>query len=267
MTIEDALSSGIGRGDSEILLAALLHTNRTWVLAHPEHTLNAEEEQAMRAAFARRKSGEPVAYITGRKEFYGRDFLVTPDVLIPRPSTERLAEIAIRMLRDHDVPPVTPIDARIVAWADVWGELRDVRTIADVGTGSGCIAVTLAHELPMLRVIATDISEAALVVAKENAQRLGAEHRVHFVRGAGLEPLRTIAEPFLIISNPPYIPENTDVPADVGSFEPGEALFAGPEGTDVIEDIVRGAKNHPNCIGFVMECREEQVTSDLASER
>lgn len=259
MTIRDALSLGIDTADAEILLAFALQKDRTWVLAHPEQELSEEERTRIGSLIERRRAWEPVAYITGRKDFYGRTFIVTPSVLIPRPATERLVEIALDLLRGDTAPTTTEIDSGIVAWADFWGDVRDARTIVDIGTGSGCIAVTLACELPDVRIIATDVSADALAVAKQNAQQYHVDDRIRFVQGRGLDPIATLDETFLIVSNPPYIPEGIELQKDVEAYEPHEALFAGADGRDVIASIVLDAKKNPHCIGFVMECRSEQA--------
>lgn len=162
----------------------------------------------------RRATREPVAYITGVREFFGRDFLVTPDVLIPRPETEGLVEEAL----SGDAPSA----------------------VVDVGTGSGCLAVTLALAWPAARVVATDVSAAALAVARRNADRLGAG-RVEFVE-TSLVPAG-LAGIDLIVSNPPYIAagDRLSLPEDVRGFEPATALFAGVDGLDVIRPLVRAA--------------------------
>ena len=259
MTVSDALANIGNRTDLEILLAHLLRCERTWVMAHPEEALTKDEEHQWALITERRRRGEPVSYITGTQFFYGRLFLVNPSVLIPRPATERLVEIALSVLRGEKNPRVTDIDTEIVTFVDIWGELASVKTVCDIGTGSGCIAITIACERTDLRVVATDISRDALNVAKENAKNLGVLDRVEFREGRGLDPLQNLDQPFLIVTNPPYIPEGTPLMRDVSEFEPHEALFAGSDGMDVVRDILEGAKKHPMCVGVVVECRKEQV--------
>lgn len=171
----------------------------------------------------RRAAHEPVAYLTGSREFYGRDFCVSRAVLIPRPETEGVVDEALRVLRGTDFKGVRPV-------------------VADVGTGSGCIAITLALEWPAARVLATDTSPGALDVARENALRLGAP--VEFFRTAppAFLPSDT-SEVDLIVSNPPYVAESdrATLPPDVRDFEPAEALFAGEDGLSVIRALVRAA--------------------------
>jgi release factor glutamine methyltransferase len=166
----------------------------------------------------RRQRREPVAYIRGTQEFWGRDFLVTPDVLIPRPETELIVELAMSVLRDR----------------------RDARVV-DVGTGSGCLAISLALERPSLSVLAVDISPAALRVARENAARLGASARIEFIEGS---LLADVAPPLdLIVCNPPYVAER-DRPGlspEVGAHEPAVALFGGGDGWREIRALLRQA--------------------------
>jgi release factor glutamine methyltransferase len=170
----------------------------------------------------RRARHEPIAYIVGEREFYGRSFLVSRDVLIPRPETELVVEDALAAL----------------AAADASHRAARSPTIVDVGTGSGCLAVTLALERPDARVIATDISEPALAIARRNANRLGAGDRVTFVHGSFLA---RAGGPFdLIVANPPYVSERDrgSLPVEVERFEPAEALFAGDDGLDAIRALL-----------------------------
>ena len=172
----------------------------------------------------RRTRREPLAYITGEREFYGRPFEVTADVLIPRQETELLVEQALGCLRDLTHRPG-----------------REAPQVLDVGTGSGCVAVTVALESPSVRLVATDVSPAALEVARANAERLGAADRIEFRIGslAG-----TVSDAYdLIVANPPYVPETDrgSLAPEVRDYEPAAALFAGPDGLDVIRDLVPSA--------------------------
>jgi release factor glutamine methyltransferase len=172
-----------------------------------------------RALVARREAREPMAYILGRQEFWGRPFIVRPDVLIPRPETELIIETALGLFPDRGRP------------------LR----IADVGTGSGCLAVTLAAEFPAATVAATDISSAAIDVARKNAQLLGVVDRVAFAQS---DVLAGVQGPFdLVVSNPPYIPDldRLTLQPEVVEHEPGDALFGGPDGLAVARRIVSAA--------------------------
>jgi release factor glutamine methyltransferase len=198
---------------AEVLLAHLLRRERGFLYAHPEQELTPGEAAAFTALLQRRAAGEPLQYLTGVQEFHGRPFAVSPAVLIPRPETELVVAAALDLL-----PLAAP--ARVV----------------DVGTGSGCIAVTLALERPCATVIATDISPAALALARRNAAALGA--RVEFVES---DLLAAAPGPFdLVISNPPYIAEG-DWPAlkrEVRDHEPRTALLAGLAGTEIYARLI-----------------------------
>lgn len=166
----------------------------------------------------RRGAREPAAYIIGRREFYGRTFHLTPDVLIPRPETELIVDTALGLLAAR--PGRAAVD------------------ILDVGTGSGCLAVTLALECPAARLAATDISEAALAIAAGNARALGVEGRIAFLHAALTGGVDGACD--LIVSNPPYVAETDrpSLPADVREFEPAAALFGGPDGLEVIRALL-----------------------------
>jgi release factor glutamine methyltransferase len=258
MQISYAIASSIlERADAEVLMASLLKQERSWLFAHADEEVPTHLEKQWNEWTERRRGGEPVAYITGTKEFFGRPFHVTPATLIPRPATEELVEIALDIVKACGTHRfIREIDSGIAAFADVWGE--SAKIVADIGTGSGCIGVTIALESPDLRVIATDISPDALLVARENASALGARH-LEFRFGDGLEPLSDLTEPFLIVTNPPYIPKSILLEKDVADFEPHVALFAGIDGMDVLAKIIQAAHTHAHCIGFVMECRMEQA--------
>jgi len=241
-------------------MALAVGKNRTWVVAHPEQELSKNEEKAWTAFFQRRVAGEPCAYIIGEREFFGRSFHVDRRALIPRPSTEGLVELTMRTL-DNPRDESIDIDTGITAYARMWGSLDNVRTVIDCGTGSGCIAVTLACELPDFTCIATDISADALEVAKINATRHGVGDKILFKQGSALDPINDIQEPFLLVSNPPYIPErNKDgIMEEVRLHEPHVALFGGEDGTDIALQIAKQAKAHPFCRGIVLECETEQI--------
>lgn len=260
MTIADALiNSAIEQPEAEILLAAAVKQNRTWVLAHSKDELSPAALTDFEAMARRRREGEPVAYILGVKEFYARRFEVNSSTLIPRPATELLTEQALTLLKGQKIGKITSIDTEIVAWAETKEDLRDIRLVVDVGTGSGCIGITLACERPDIRVIATDISAEALETAAKNAAQLGVSDRVTFRKGEGLACVSDVQEPFLLISNPPYIPLSYGLPIDVGAYEPLNALYAGEEGTNVLRPMIEAARNNEFCRGFIVECREEQV--------
>lgn len=205
------------RLEAELLLAHLLQRARPYLLAHPGATLTPEQAATYAAHVTRRAGGEPLPYITGRVEFYGLDFTVAPAVLIPRPETELLVEEALRWLQDHPQA-----------------------TAADIGAGSGCIAVTLAVQSPALRLVATDCSPAALTVARANAARHGVAGRITFLEGDLLAPLPAPVD--LIVSNPPYVAEDEwdALPPSVRR-EPRVALLAGPEGLDALRRLLAQA--------------------------
>lgn len=258
MRMEDALvRADLPRSEAEVLLSALLGCDRSWFLAHPEAEVPPEKLDRWHDWVTRRRRGEPAAYITGWREFCGRRFRTDPRALIPRPATERLVELALGFMdqpQDKDVE----LDTRIV------GITRVLRggvptTIVDLGTGSGCIALTLALAQPDLRVIATDVSPDAVALAAENATSLGLRSRIDLRSGTDLDPVAELVEPFLLISNPPYIPAGTALEHTVEQYEPATALFAGPDGTDVLERIAQQARAHPACAGLVVECRAEQA--------
>jgi len=238
MTIDEVRqSTQLPAIELELLIAHVLGRPRTWVVGHPEYVLRTPEEQGTTLVLERRHAGEPVAYITGEKEFYGRSFAVDHRVLIPRPATEHLITLTLDFLRTGNEESRSA-DTGICVFAKKLKPLSDVRTIVDIGTGSGCIAVTLACELPPIIIIAVDVSADALEVAQGNAKRHCVDNRISFRQGSLLEPVRDEKEPFLLVSNPPYISQNEDLPRDVRSFEPKGALFAGMEGMDVLHPLI-----------------------------
>lgn len=259
MTVSDALSAlSIPRSDAEILLAHVLRSTRTAVFAHPERELTAKEEELFKDAVTRRGRGEPVSYITGTKEFYGRMFQVNRHVLIPRPASEILVSVALDLI-DGGGDRAVEADSGIVVVGRNWKRVVPP-LVVDVGTGSGCIATTLALERPKLNVIAIDVSPDALAVAEQNILDHKVQNRVTCKLGSLLEPVKDLAKPFLLVSNPPYIPEGEVLMKDVADFEPHTALFAGNDGTDIIKQLLHEAKEHPFCIGAVMEMRADQAS-------
>jgi len=220
------------RRDTEsLLLCALksdapksnLDTNLAWLIAHDSEPLAPDAAATFCDLIERRLAGEPIQYITGESEFYGMSFLVNRDVLIPRPETEHLVEKAIALAQE--------LVARIP-------EPR----IVDVGTGSGAIAVALAHALPFAAIAATDISAAALSVAKDNAARNGLTDRIRFLEGDLLAPVA--GDQFgMVVSNPPYVPESdrNALDEEVRNFEPAQALFAGGDGLAVYRRLIPAA--------------------------
>jgi release factor glutamine methyltransferase len=204
--------------DAELFARDVLEWDRAAWVARQHENPPAFFDGRFSECVARRLRREPVAYIRGRQEFYGRDFIISPAVLVPRPETELLIDEALLLL-------------------PALGASRPL-TVIDIGTGSGCLAITLALEYPRARYIATDISEPALDVARANADRLGAMERVHFVRGSYFAGERG---PFnIVVTNPPYVAES-DRPSlapEVAEYEPAAALFAGPDGLRDIREII-----------------------------
>lgn len=220
-----AARPGTEPGDAELLLAHVLGRSRSWLYAHGDDELDDEAVARFATLLARRREGEPVAYLVGQRGFWRFDLRVTPATLIPRPETELLVELALQRL-----PPM-PASA------------QSAPAIADLGTGSGAIALALAQERPWARVVATDASAAALEVAESNARALDLQNLV-FRHGDWLAPLAG-ARFDLIVSNPPYIAD-ADVHLGQGDlrFEPRSALASGHDGLDAIRTIVRDAPAH-----------------------
>lgn len=236
-TLADALRSALAelspmhdsaRLDAELLLATVLGKPRSYLHAWPEHALTEAQARQFAALVARRAAGEPIAHILGNREFWSLELEVTPDTLIPRPETELLVELALARI---------PNDA---AWR-----------IADLGAGSGAIALAIAHERPRCHIDADDISAPALAVAERNAHRLGIGN-AHFHIGAWHEPFSGIRFD-MIVSNPPYI--RTDDPhlleGDV-RFDPRSALVAGGDGLDDLRRIIAGAPAHLRPGGWLL---------------
>lgn len=211
-----------GAGEVDVLLAHVLGHSRAWLRAHGDDPVDEATRARFRDCLARRRVGMPVAYLTGVREFWSLPLQVTPDVLVPRADTERLVEMALDRL---------PLD-------------RPSR-IADLGTGSGAIALALARERPRCTVLATDYSEAALAVAADNARRLGLDDRVRVLRSDWFAALRH-ERPFdMVVSNPPYLAAG-DRHLREGDLrhEPVRALIAGRDGLDAIRTIVAAAPRH-----------------------
>jgi release factor glutamine methyltransferase len=210
------------RREAGSLLAYALGRDRTFILSHADDPISDEQLQQFYAVVAARAGRKPLQYITGHQEFYGLDFEVNEDVLIPRPETELIVELALKATGKSDAATL----------------------ICDVGTGSGCIAITLLHELPHARVVAIDISAAALAVAERNAGRHGVTDRIEFIVSdcfAGMDPGRETFD--LMVSNPPYVAEGAfaGLQREVRDFEPRTALMAGPDGLAVISRLLREA--------------------------
>lgn len=236
MNIRDALKRGCevleGAGsesprlDAQVLLLAVLREERTVLVSHPERELASQEEQLYNQYISERALGKPVSYITGMKEFMGLEFAVNEAVLIPRPETELLVEEAVRVLNGKAM------------------------RVLDLCTGSGAIAVSIRHFVPQAEVTATDLSEEALKVARENAERLTAGG-IRFLQGDLFEAFSNLQAPGselfnLIVSNPPYIPAKVidGLMPDVKDFEPRLALDGGTDGLDIYRRLIPQAAEH-----------------------
>ena len=209
---------------AELLLMHVLERDRAFLYAHPEFVVDEGQAARFSQLIQRRAAGTPVQYLTGHQEFWGLQLEVNPNVLIPRPETEHVVEVAL---------------------ARIGNRRRDALMIADVGTGSGCLAVALASELPNAKFLATDSSRAALEVAQRNAERHGLAGRIEFRRANFLRTYLADSPPIkrcfdLIVSNPPYIGLNeaASLPREVREHEPHEALFAGPDGAEAYPKLV-----------------------------
>ena len=244
---------------AELLLLHVTQRDRAWLYAHPEEILDPQTIESYFSILRRRANGEPTQHLTGKQEFWGLEFEVTPDVLIPRPETEHLIEVAldrlaVRELRAGRDPKLT----------------GEGLTIVDIGTGSGCIAVALAKELPNAKIFATDISPAALTIAQRNATRLSFSDRIHFLESnlfsafssflhwspvaghrspsSNQSPVTSHQSPLfdLVISNPPYIgrKETNALPIEVRDHEPASALYGGEEGYELYGLLIPEAARH-----------------------
>jgi release factor glutamine methyltransferase len=219
--IEDASLEG------EILLRYILGVDRAHLFSHLEYQLDFEQKKALDRALKRRLNGEPTAYLTGHREFYGLDFFVNRRVLIPRPETELIIEKAIEMAGK-----------------------RKITTIADIGTGSGAIAISLAVNLPQVTVYATDISAPALEVAAKNCHNYGVANRVILLQGNMLEPLTEPVD--IIIANLPYVKASDLAAQENLTFEPPLALNGGEDGLDIIRTFCNQAGEKLNPEGCLL---------------
>jgi release factor glutamine methyltransferase len=217
------------RLDAELLLAHVLEANRAAVLTRPDRRLTPKQLTSYRYLVERRAAREPLAYILGCREFFGLDFAVDPRVLIPRPETELLVEEALRLAR----PKPSPL-------------------LADVGAGSGAIAVSLAVHLPQATVYALDDSPGALAVTAENARRHGVDARIHCLQGNLLAPLPEPVD--LVTANLPYVaaPEWEDLAPEIRHYEPLAALDGGPDGLALIRGLLGAAASHLRLQGAIL---------------
>lgn len=246
-TIKSAMAEGAAtlaasgveapRRDATLLLMNLLKRDRAFLIAHSEEVLTGDQPAQFRSLISRRAAGEPLQYITGRQEFFKLDFEVTPDVLIPRPETELIVEVGLEVLK-HEPEPY----------------------VADIGTGSGCIAISLLHELPRARAVAIDLSPAALALAQRNAERHQVIDRLQLIESDLFSAIGA-AEPFhLIVSNPPYVPEKDMAGLQLEvRHEPRSALDGGPDGLSIIHRLLDEAPQFLRLGGyFVFEIGFDQ---------
>ena len=236
--------------DAQLLLAHVLGANRSWVLAHPEATLTEEQQFALEAGARRLEAGEPLPYLLGQWEFYGLDFIVTPAVLIPRPETELLVEQALGWLHSRYS-------------AETIGACR----AADIGCGSGCVAIALAKNFPGLAVTAADLSPEALAVARRNVARHGLDGQVTLAQADLLPEAPPIFD--LICANLPYIPTARLAELPVARWEPHLALDGGPDGLELIRRLLGQATGRlvrPGLLLLEIESSQGKAAGQLARD-
>lgn len=225
------------RREAGSLLSHVIGKDRTFLISHNEQLLNAEQFERFANAIARRAAGEPAQYITGTQDFFGRAFRVTPDVLIPRPETELLVEAGLELMNDGAMISAGPM-------------------ICDVGTGSGCIAITLLCERERARAVAVDISNVALEVARQNAEQQSVQERIKFVLSDCFSALNESASELfdLILSNPPYVSANqlSGLQREVRDHEPLVALSPGDDGLTVIKRLLLDAPQFLKPGGYLL---------------
>jgi len=252
--LKDALASAIGRLtaahvgsprlNAELLLMFTLGCDRAYLFAHPERELTAEEQIRYDETLTQRGGGIPAQYITGHQEFWGMDFIVTPAVLIPRPETEHVIETVLELCKAGLGPRTSDLKTGTENQTpDVRRPKSEVRII-DIGTGSGCIAIALAKELPGSTIFATDISSPALAVSRRNAARHKVANQIQFLEGNLLDMVATQFD--LIASNPPYVGrrEAETLMREVRDHEPEIALYGGEEGYEFYAELITQAAMH-----------------------
>ena len=246
LALAAAQALGLDRLDARWLLGHVLGQTSAWLLAHDDQPLAAGTALAYATLCQRRAAGEPLAYLTGHAGFHGLQLQVTPDVLVPRPDTETLVDWALDLL---PAPPLVP------------GQTPQV---LDLGTGSGAIALAVAHHRPGVQVTATDLSPAALAVAQSNAGALGLGSRLRWAQGAWWQALPASASFDLVLSNPPYIAgDDPHLPAL--RHEPRLALTPGGDGLDALRAIVAGAPAHLRPGGWLLLEHGWDQAADVAA--
>ena len=256
------------RMNAELLLMFTLNSDRAYLYAHPERELGADEQSRYDAALTERARGVPAQYITGHQEFWGMDIIVSPAVLIPRPETEHVIETVLELAvpaAERHKNAAHGVSRGLGAEEGKAPEERKkpALRIADVGTGSGCIALALAKELPQAEIHATDISPSALEVARANASRHQLESRIHFHQADLLTEFEHNYFDF-VVSNPPYVGESEEdqVQLEVRKFEPRNAVFAGHTGTEVIARLIPQAHAALNTGGWLVM----EISGTIAEE-
>jgi len=271
----EAAGMETARLDAEVLLAFCLKCDRLEFLKNPESPITKNHLVKFKKLINRRLKWEPVAYITGRKEFWSFTLEVNKDVLIPRPDTEVIVEEVLEVAKHYEslinelppseftgdnghagLDPASRLDSGLRRNDEKYDETCKIKPsvirILDIGTGSGAIALALAKELPAAKITATDIFAAALKIAKKNARNLGLEKQIEFLKGDLFAPVKGVFD--IAISNPPYISaaEYEELPEGVKDFEPRIALLAGQTGVEFYEKLIYQSKNHLNKEGWLI---------------
>jgi release factor glutamine methyltransferase len=241
------------RASAEVLLAHTLGVSRLDLYLRYDQPLNPEELARFKALVVRRREGEPVAYLTGHREFWSLDFHVTPAVLIPRPETETLVAAAVEAAEDKISPKDMGQEEVQPKNENRKPETPPLRGL-EVGVGSGAVVVALAKELPRADWVAVDLSEEAIDVARDNARRHGVDGRIHFLRTDLLAGIKPEAVFTVLVANLPYVPRRQweQLPREIKDFEPRQALLGGEDGLSLIRPLIRQAHRHVKAGGWVL---------------
>lgn len=214
--------------EAQILVSHVIDRDRSWVVAHPEFYLSTRHLNVLNNLLGRRINGEPLPYLIGHWEFFGLDFSVNSNVLIPRPETELLVEKALEWLRIHP----------------------KINSVLDLGTGSGCIAISLAKSLPYLNITAADISKEALEVSRDNAKKLKVDHQINFINSNLFENIPGSFS--LICANLPYVPLGKLDSLKALKYEPRSALDGGSDGMEFIKEVISQSRQKINAPGLLL---------------